>query len=513
MKPFFHFLYKSAFAACLASSVVCFSTESSLHTKQRVDKILQFFPLSEEETAEYVASAMDDFDDSLDNFLSISPEERTFTNTIRGWDDLTSFYINNLILFRYIPIITKSENILASSIQAQEDLQDYLTTKIRTTPEIFQALFSYVNKALMTGNCPPSEWFYVDQVLQSIDSRAFPSPHKEQVEYIQSTSKALPKDIFTYLKGETGPSDSDKEEFTLINLNVCFMPHSLPLLFGGVLRWQERIDRLVDTLKEWDADIICLQEVFDKDSADLLFEGLKDRYAHFYSNIAAKNIGFSLESIGMGSGLFIASKFDVGNPTFTLFTHSMPQISRGFFDFTIHNRKGALAHIYTTHLEPFAAMPGPAYRTSQMQQMLEKIKEDVAMDPGKAMIPIVLCGDLNIDCGSSEEAEALVKEHFYDAYNDGRTDFSLAERTYIDFTDFWWKAKGDMEKFEKIPQFLDYALVLKKMSMEEESVLPGFANSHIQTKIVPMNHEDDPLGAMSDHHGQFTIIKRKTPEQ
>ncbi len=51
-----------------------------------------------------------------------------------------------------------------------------------------------------------------------------------------------------------------------------------------------------------DADVVCLYEVFDIQTANLLIASLRDTYHQFFYNVGPVVIGLS-------SGLFIATKY------------------------------------------------------------------------------------------------------------------------------------------------------------------------------------------------------------
>jgi len=53
-----------------------------------------------------------------------------------------------------------------------------------------------------------------------------------------------------------------------------------------VLPWK---DQIVKFISEQDADIIYLQEVFDHESHEALYDKLKAKYSHFYTHIGPWN--------------------------------------------------------------------------------------------------------------------------------------------------------------------------------------------------------------------------------
>ena len=93
------------------------------------------------------------------------------------------------------------------------------------------------------------------------------------------------------------------------------------MLFGGVLPWENRVDRIALFLKKSEADILFLQEVFSTTAGNQLYSKLKEQYAHFYLHIGPKISGFDAKNFGIPSGLFVASKYPLENPHFLIFIH------------------------------------------------------------------------------------------------------------------------------------------------------------------------------------------------
>jgi endonuclease/exonuclease/phosphatase family metal-dependent hydrolase len=124
--------------------------------------------------------------------------------------------------------------------------------------------------------------------------------------------------------------DEKNTSFSILNFNVCFLPGKLSLLYGGMLPWKSRIQKIAAKINQIDADVVCLQEVFEGKSAQMLYEMMKDKYTHFYINIGPRTFGFTEGSAGLSSGLFIASKIKMENPEYIPFEKSGIHMKRGF---------------------------------------------------------------------------------------------------------------------------------------------------------------------------------------
>jgi mRNA deadenylase 3'-5' endonuclease subunit Ccr4 len=243
---------------------------------------------------------------------------------------------------------------------------------------------------------------------------------------------------FQYLKGEGKEKIAADESFSALTLNVCAFAGDLPMLYGGPTPWKDRIDSLTNRIKEVDADVITLQEVFDSEAAVGFYERLKDRYCYFYLNIGPR-----VDIIGTSSGLFVASKYKIENPKFTLFDDREMVRAYGFFDFDIKSSDQTLGHITTTHLQPFQSETGKELRTKELNQIIKSLQ---ALSQGK-QIPFFFCGDLNIQWGSNEPAHQLLSDSFIDNYNKNRKEITKENRTCLDFTDYRWNSLNHFTHF------------------------------------------------------------------
>jgi len=267
----------------------------------------------------------------------------------------------------------------------------------------------------------------------------------------------------------------------VLNWNVCFFPESLSLLFGGVLPWEDRIVGVANQIIESDADIVCLQEVFSRESAEKLYHLLEKEYAYFYINIGLKPFGFNTDMIGLSSGLFVASKVKIENPQCILFQKTPSIRGYAFFSMEIPN----IGNLITTHLNPGNDPIDLIYREEQIREILMFIKTQQNTNP------VFLCGDLNIERNSSEYKEAI-EPNFIDSYQ-GK------EWTCLELRDYWWKAERNIEKFKSFGfsyESIDYYLSLK-----------GRNTPMLTTHLILVNDPMHPEKALSDHQAMFSIIQ------
>lgn len=470
--------------------------------------LLHVFPDTPAKVHAYAEETVSLFNAEANKFLAIGADDRTYANTVQHWDQIGKMLVHRMIVLKSLSIVNVSEETLQAADKAFDQVQEHLTERLSASPQIPLAIIAYLEKASQSQTLSPSEWLYVYQLAESLNSSWFPLFYQRKIDAMKETISTIPRLDYTHKTGDAALKTLSKDtpSFSLLNFNVCFLPGNLPLLFGGMTPWSLRIDKVADRILQLDADVICLQEVFEEEAAEKLYEKLKGRYAHFYMNIGPRNFGFNHESAGMGSGLFIASKLQIIDSKFRLFKNTSYHMNRGCFDFTVASEDVPFAHVYTTHLEAFSYPPGPEFRKQQLEEILDTMQQD--SNQRGASSAIVLCGDLNIPWSSKEPAEMLLQEYFSDAYNKSRKELSMKNRTYVDFTELWWKARLDTSRFTAKPEILDYAILLQKLPNSKEAYAKD-QNYRIVTAVVPMNELENPLDALSDHHAEISLIQRR----
>ncbi len=299
---------------------------------------------------------------------------------------------------------------------------------------------------------------------------------------LRALGVVLQRSPYIYEQGNTlGKVLPLDRTFSLLSWNICGIVGGYSITDGGVLPWSFRIDAIVDKILEKDADVNCLYEVFDVQTATCICEKLKQKgYTHFYYNMGAQHVGFS-------SGIFVASKYNIKNPEFTLF----PQDSlvgrtkfaaKGVFEFDLESQGREFARVFATHFqhseEPeFPTEEEVKARRAQMQIILDK----VARVRDRC---IVVAGDLNLD--DAEYFSSSWHRRFQ------RGDAGLTERTW----------GGDafcsnlVGRRPSGPLNLDYTLVAR-----------GTARA-IHTALVRtgFDHTVFKADALSDHAGQLSQI-------
>lgn len=290
----------------------------------------------------------------------------------------------------------------------------------------------------------------------------------------------LQNDPFIYSQYERIPKYLPAERLiSLLSWNVCCIGASLPITDGGVTPTSFRVDAILENIIHVDADVTCLCEVFDVITARYFKEKLAEvGYNHFFFHIGPK-------AIGLSSGLFIASRYSVQNPEFSVFSQSHGWASyseKGVFSFNIHDSK-SLARIHVTHLQHSEnpATPDLAEITSREEQLneLSAIAGRISQT-----LPQIITGDFNMD-----EEELL--------YHPLLKEFSRGtvigdEKTWSGDT---WSAKHIYGKESTAPMNLDYTLG-KNVELTTHIAFDTFFNEKKFTEK-----------ALSDHKPLLSYIK------
>ena len=352
--------------------------------------------------------------------------------------------------------------------------------------------------------------YEIDRLLDSCEAlrSSLSKEEQERLTRLRALSASKVKQPFLHLKGESPLKSSSKKEFSVFCLNTCFQPGDLPgYIYGGVAPWKERESKLANLILASDADVVCLQEVHGLDACYAIVERLKDNYSEFYVSIGPRVFGFSFQTLGLPSGLFVASKFPIKNPRFTLFPKSGLQMNYGCFDFLLNDGEGPLAHIYTTHMQSLGQDKFPEIRAEQLTHILETMEADYLRDEN-LKIPYFLCGDLNVPFGSGEPSEGIIRTYFCDAYNQDRGEVTADSRTCTEYFSEHFLSSFTDRKAPPVYEILDYALLLKTLPSCFCKVLNS--NFTMQTTLIPTNSLDSPDTALSDHHALLTTIRVNT---
>lgn len=222
---------------------------------------------------------------------------------------------------------------------------------------------------------------------------------------LRGCAASIEKDPYIETKGKTSPKVFPEDrQISLLSWNVCCVGAGYPITDGGVTPREFRYDEIIAKIVATNADVNCLYEVFDVVTGQYFAEELeKHGYTHFYYNIGPR-------AVGVSSAMFVASKYEIGDPEFTAFPKSTlvgrtKNSEKGVFAFSVLDDKKPVVRILSTHPqhseEP--AFPTKAEikgRASQMQ-IIQGIADKI-LD-----VPVVITGDFNMDDAELESLESF----------------------------------------------------------------------------------------------------------
>ncbi|HEX4839628.1 MAG TPA: hypothetical protein VFU89_04210 [Rhabdochlamydiaceae bacterium] len=296
------------------------------------------------------------------------------------------------------------------------------------------------------------------------------------VRYAVSRFQKVP---YVYRKGSMSEKKIQDWKFTLLSWNICYVPGGYEISDGGVISSPKRIQKIIDTILGSKAEVVCLYEVFDVNTALDLREKMKEEYAHFYFSMGTR-------VVGLPSGIFAATKFPVENPTFTPFPQEAldgraKKCGKGIFSFDIHKS----ARIFATHLNhseiPAKPTPGEVKaRQAEMEIMMKLV--DGSGPEGRVVV-----GDLNLDDDEFKKADWSKRFVKGDTYTDEKT----------------W---GGDEYCAKLMQ----KEVSGALNLDHSMIVKGTAQS-IETKLLPTGYDPKMISeeATSDHRPLLSTITLK----
>lgn len=465
---------------------------------EQIQAVVNSFPKTQQEIDLYLAKQLEEATKRVEMIAGNTKPEMI----MRTWDEVGKCYFTPLALLYGMPLIFSSQEMLEKGQQAFMALNMSLAHLVHDEKAI-ESIVASLESSLKTKRLSASENYYFKAFIEG-DLSAFSEKLQKRIQKVKAQVSRLKSVPYTYVKTKSFVELPKDGFLRVMSWNLCFLPDPLPLMFGGMLPWKLRIHKAAQFIKDSNADVICLQEVFEEEPALALKELLKDDYHYFYLNIAPKNFGFNPALLNINSGLFIASKYPISHPHWCKYTDTCIETAqRGFFAFEVENRLKKVC-IVTTHLES-SIVPGMAesIREKQLKQMLhhldEKFKEH------KTVPPVIVCGDLNIYWGANEPSDEVIKTFFQDPHNEYRKEVTLDNCTYCDFTGYWWPeygANAASGKFRPKPDVLDYTLPLKSVP-SGKMVDPISIKS---TAILRAHAVNKPEQALSDHHAVLTTF-------
>ncbi len=288
---------------------------------------------------------------------------------------------------------------------------------------------------------------------------------------LRAVGFALQKDNYTHVRGTAPEKVLLNRQAKIMTWNICGIGGGMNYDHGGVVDFRLRLDRIVDTIRTEDPDVLVLQEVYDTALAEALIERLGSKYAHFFTHLGANTMG----SVG---GLMVLSKCAV---------HRFSNPSFANNDWTL-NRTFACLEIkaHPEDNQPCARMIGTHFihesndkRIAQLQQVVESLEN-------APLLPTILMGDLNLERDIPEEGGVLTPylEHGYLGEEPTATNQMLKQ----------WNPSADDPS-----QFIDYISLFRNHAPNVQ-----LENVHL---IKAYRDDFDTRTALSDHNALAGVLR------
>lgn len=277
---------------------------------------------------------------------------------------------------------------------------------------------------------------------------------------------AISKTPYTYWRGNANEKQDDSQ-LKCMTLNVCMFWGGLPIPLGGVRPPGERMEALVQLIKEQNPDVLFLQEASFPASYEL-FEKLKDDYAHCYTRIGPY-------LLRMESGLAVFSKVPITKAEFLPFPDPHG-IFKGAFFFETPSHSFVNTHLSHGNAEE--------ERRRQFDLVTQRIAE-IKREQNKSTF---LLGDLNIDTiDSKREYQTTIGDEYHNPNE------QVIESSTNGLTNYM---RGK-EVFANEARLIDYALLYGDPS-----------EFKLETQWVDTYSLDKPYEALSDHKALILDIKK-----
>lgn len=277
------------------------------------------------------------------------------------------------------------------------------------------------------------------------------------------------KDNYTHIRTATAEKILDTSA-KILTWNICG-PCAMAKDHGGVNHWQDRIDRIVATIKNEDPDVLLLEEIYDTALAEAIIAKLGSHYAHFYTHLGQNVIG----SVG---GCMVAFKGHPEKFTNINFNNNDASLTRTFatLEFKIGNEP---VRFIGTHLIHNSADS----RTEQVAQIERTINDKMLT---------ILAGDLNVE---RDQSEGEVLSHFEHGYKG-------SEPTCTNRMIDQWSSDWDPKNAGTPGEVIDY------ISIYKPSMSPKFKLEDVQL-VRAFDDTYNTKEALSDHHGIVGLFKKQ----
>lgn len=425
-------------------------------------------------------------DTDLNRFVQLS-HSGDYTAAYQIWSDLLFRYFSFKLELGQTQGLSLSEAVKASVAPEGERLEKTFQQKLTSHPDL---LNTFLQNAEASSSLTPQQRLFTVNILKEYQDMHL--QEEPQIAAALQKLSAEKTESFHRSQGLAAPINPDTlSELKVLTANIICFPGTLPYMYGGISPWKERIDKLVDTLRASDAQIVCLQEVWDPEAMRALAERLKESYAFFVYDAGDPAGTLQVKKMGYSSGLFLASKLPLDSVAFNRFPRSIPEGSnRGALIVTASVAQKHFALI-NTHLQHGNTLQMRQVRQEQLFLCYAALQEVISRTlPSNSWG--CLAGDLNIDAFLPEFNENGLSRLFSIPYTEQLSNAKATCTGY--FNDL---VVTPLDRRPQVPlsyELLDYCVrpTLSTVDARPEQVL------------IPLYDISNPMSALSDHQALLT---------
>lgn len=266
------------------------------------------------------------------------------------------------------------------------------------------------------------------------------------------------------------------DSLTILSWNVFLLPKWTAFFQPkNNHHWERRTEEIIHVLKNQNADIVVLQEAFNRSAIKKIKQKFQHQYFFISEPLERKHF------LKAGSGLLLLSKFPISDLQIIEFDACASDdcfASKGAFQISIQFNQQTFK-IVGTHLQ--ADYRYPSQYASVRQKQLKQLRQELDQEDSTATT--IYCGDFNIDYHHPNESEKMIESLH-------------VQKPDIKKGEFTWQ-QYELESPEKY--YYDYCLIKSNQK-----------NGFFRTKII------DPLKSIcrvrpSDHLPVGLVFYSKQP--
>lgn len=176
---------------------------------ETITDLKQLFPLSAIQIRERVQASLDDLKKEIDALLAIDDSSRTFANTAKKLDQITS--LSNAMVLKQVlwtlEVTSPDERLRTVCHDLQITMQDFFIEHLANNVELYQAFKAYAHGAAPKENLDEKQRYFIDETLKGFEHAGLGMP-----EGVRAEIKRVQKELATLcLQFETNiDSDTSK---------------------------------------------------------------------------------------------------------------------------------------------------------------------------------------------------------------------------------------------------------------------------------------------------------------